>query len=228
MPETQDNASVLLKLRRLWKGTLYVGIVGLYGSLLLWLLIYRGWRPFLLALLLLGLAQLFRHIATDVDRLGWMMDNQPESEAQGSARQYQSRMFLLLFFLIQLCNIAIVMQVYTLTNLNGALVTATGFIAAGLMFRQIRGVNQIIAYERASYGIKDAGPLTTGPRSQRPLTEKKAQAAQKSSPQEMDEKLAVLQKMAAEGLISESAYITVRDRELVKRVMEETPPTNRA
>jgi hypothetical protein len=207
MAEESGTTSLTLKLRRLWKGTLYIGIIGTYAFLLGMFLIYQGWRSALLVLFLIGLGQWFRHIAGDVDRLGWIMREKEPSEEQTEEKRYQTKMHILLVSLIQLLNIAIICQTYAISTWRWALPAAMAILMVEIMFGQIRGVNRRIDYESASYGIKDYGPLTTG--------------ASTLMHKEIDGKLDRLQKMAEGGEISQKAYEKVRDRALIKRIMDE-------
>ena len=68
-----DADKLALRLRRLWTGTLYIGVFAVYTLLLGLLLVFYGWRPALLSLFLIGLIQLFRYVADDVDRIGWLL-----------------------------------------------------------------------------------------------------------------------------------------------------------
>jgi len=196
-----------IKLRRLWKGTLYIGITGVYAFLVGMLLIYQGWRSALLVLFLIGLGQWFRHIANGVDRLGWIMSKQDPAEAQGEEKRYQSKMHILLFSLIQLLNVAIIYQTYAASTWVWASLVTVAILVVELMFGQVRSVNRRTDYESASYGIRDYSPLTTG--------------ASALKHKEIDEKLSKLRKMAENGEISEKAFVRARDRALIERVMNE-------
>ncbi len=207
MAEKTGTTSMTLTLQRLWKGTLYTAIAGSYTFLLGMLLVYRGWRPALLLVFLIGLGQWFRHIASDVDRLGWIMSEKTPSEERKEEKRYQVRMHIMLVSLIQLLNLAIIYQTYALSTWPWAMAVAMAIIIIEVMFGLIRGVNRRIDYESASYGIKDRGPLTTG--------------ASALKQKEIDGKLARLKNMAEMGEISQKAYGKVRDRALIKRVMDE-------
>jgi hypothetical protein len=203
---TEPNTSVMtLKLRRLWKGTLYICITGIYTFLLGMLLIYQGWRPALLVLFLIALGQWFRHIANDVDRLGWIMGQNEQSEIQTGEKRLQARMHVLLICLIQLLNIVITIQVFVISTWMWALMVAAAVLVLEIMFGQVRSVNRRMGYESAN-GIKEQGPLATR---EAPLQDK-----------EIDGKLAELKKLAETGAVSQKAYEKARDRALVKRVMK--------
>ena len=238
--ETAD--SIVLKLRTLWKGTLYIAILALYATLLVMLFLNSGWRAALLGFALLMLAQMFRRISSDVDRLAWVMDSNEVKGEQTRARKYQSRMFWLLYSLVQVCNIAIVYQVYKLFGSRWASYVVAGLILVELIFRVIRSVDRTTDYEVASYGIADSGPLSTGPEHQAalrkpqktvdpqpiPVPEPKrklpVQAASIGKRETSERKLAILKQMAERGEISQTAYEHMRDRERITQVMNNPLP----
>ncbi len=185
-------------------GTLYIGIFALYTLLLGLLLVYSGWRPALLSLFLIGLIQLFRYVADDVDRIGWLLSQEHiEGEKEGII-QHRTKLQYLLLTLMLLLNLALVYQVYLVSSWQHAMVLLIGLILVELMFRQIRATNRQIDYKSPLYGIKHPGPIPTGPASSR-----------------LEEQLATLKQMAESGEISQKAYEKVRDRALIKRVMDE-------
>ncbi|MBV7336747.1 hypothetical protein KFU94_52655 [Chloroflexi bacterium TSY] len=185
-------------------GTLYIGIFAVYTLLLGLLFVYYGWRPALLSVFLIGLMQLFRYVADDVDRISWLLSQEDIEGEREEIIQHRTKLHYLLSTLIQLLNLAIVAQVYLVSNWQQALVLLIGLILVELMFGQIRATNRQIDYRHPIYGIKHPGPITTGPDSLR-----------------LDENLATLKQMAENGEISQKAYEKVRDRELIKRVMGE-------
>ena len=124
---SQAETTAQVKLRRLWKGTLFVGIGGGYVLLVAMLFIYQGWRAALLALFLIGVAQFFRYIANDVDRIGWRMSNEWSDEPIAeSTKRYQSRMLIALVGLAQATNLALIYQAYHLGDLRWMLPTLVG------------------------------------------------------------------------------------------------------
>lgn len=199
------NADKLaLRLRRLWMGTLYIGIFAVYTLLLGLLLVYCGWRPALLSLFLIGLIQLFRYVASDVDRIDWILSNENiEREKEGIIRHRAKLQYLLLTSIL-LLNLAIVYQVYLVSSWQQAIVLLIGLVLVEMMFRQIRATNRQIDYKSPIYGIKHPGPITAGSEASR-----------------LEEKLAKLKQMAERKEISQKAYEKLRDRELIKRVMDE-------
>lgn len=166
MPKEKSTNDIALKLRKLWKGTIYIGITGVYVLLLGMVLVFTGLSPALLTFFLIALVQLFRYIAGDVDRLGWVMDNKEVSGEQEDARTYQSKMLLLLFSIIQISNLAIVYQTYQISTGSWAFLAFIGILAIELMFMKIRKINHEIDYELASYGLKDSSPICQGANAQ--------------------------------------------------------------
>lgn len=199
------NADKLaLRLRRLWMGTLYIGIFAIYMLLLGLLLVYYGWRPALLSLFLIGLIQLFRYVADDVDRIGWLLSQKNIKGDKKWIIQHRTKLQYLLLVLILLLNLAIVYQVYLVSGWRQAIVLLIGLILVEMMFWQIRVTNRQIDYKSPLYGMKHPDPITTGPESSR-----------------LEEKLTKLKQMAERGKITQKAYEKVRDRELIKRIMDE-------
>lgn len=209
MTQSVEN-SAHIKLQRLWKGTLFVGIGGGYVLLVAMLFIYQGWRAALLALFLIGVAQFFRYIANDVDRIGWRMSNESDESVGETTKRYQRRMLLTQAGLFQALNLALIYQAYHLGNLRWMLPTLVGLALIELLYSRIRSVNRRIEFEEASYGFKDRGPLSGGPG-----------AAGASNRATLDRKLDQLRALADEGQISTKAYEKARDRHRVRSVMEE-------
>ena len=205
MPESD----ISFRLRRLWKGAIYVGIAAIYVLLVGMMLLFRGWRTALLALFLIGLAQLFRHIANEVDRLGWVMEKEESTEDHTDAHRYQAKMLIALFTLIQLANVGIIYQVFVVSSWIPAMIVTGAVLLMEIMFKQIRIVNHRIDYGLASYGINDARPILGGV------------GTQQRGVEQVDARLAKLKNMAQAGEISQKAYEKARDRALVERVMEE-------
>ncbi len=216
MAKEQSVSDIALKLRKLWKGTIFIGIGGIYVFLLGMVITYVGLKASLLTFFLIALAQLFRYVAGDVDRLGWVMENKDISGEQEDSRKYQSKMLMLLFGLIQSANLAIVYQVYAVSTTSWALLALFGLLAVELMFRKIRNLNHEINYELASYGLKDNNPISSG--ANRHYVEEVEAPGSKEG---IDKKLAKLKSMVEQGQISQEAYEAVRDRELIQRVMDE-------
>ena len=214
MPKEKSTNDIALKLRKLWKGTIYIGITGVYVLLLGMVLVFTGLRPALLTFFLIALVQLFRYIAGDVDRLGWVMDNKEVSGEQEDTRSYQSKMLLLLFSIIQISNLAIVYQTYQISTGSWAFLAFIGIFAIELMFMKIRKINHEVDYELASYGLKDNGPICHGANAQ-DFNESKFTKEN----EEIDKKLETLKLMVDKGELTQKAYEEVRDQQLIKRIM---------
>ena len=207
---SQAETTAQVRLQRLWKGTLFVGIGGGYVLLVALLFIYQGWRAALLALFLIGVAQFFRYIANDVDRIGWRMSNEWSDEPIAeSTKRYQRRMLMALVGLAQAINLALIYQAYHLGDLRWMLPTLVGLALIELLYSRIRSVNRRIEFEEASYGFKDRGPLSGGP-----------DAVAASNQAALDRKLDRLSALADEGQISRKAYEKARDKHRVRSVME--------
>ena len=199
-----------VRLQRLWKGTLFVGIGGGYVLLVAMLFVYHGWRAALLALFLIGVSQFFRYIAGDVDRIGWRMSNESDESVGETTRRYQRRMLFALAGLIQALNLALVYQAYHLGDLRWMLPTLVGLVLIEVLYSLIRSVNRRVEFEEASYGFKDRGPFTRGP-----------EAMRASNQARLDRKLGELKALADEGLISKQAYEKARDKHRIRSVLDE-------
>ena len=207
----QAETTAQVRLQRLWKGTLFVGIGGGYVLLVAMLFIYQRWRAALLALFLIGVAQFFRYIANDVDRIGWRMSNEWSDEPIAeSTKRYQRRMLVALVGLAQAINLALIYQAYHVGDLRWMLPTLVGLALIELLYSRIRSVNRRIEFEEASYGFKDRGPLSGGP-----------DAVGTSNRAALDRKIDRLRALADEGQISRKAYEKARDKHRVRSVMEE-------
>ena len=208
---TQVESTAQVKLQRLWKGTLFVGIGGGYVLLVAMLFVYHGWRAALLALFLIGVSQFFRYIANDVDRIGWRMSNESSDEAVGeTTKRYQRRMLVALAGLVQALNLALVYQAYHLGDLRWMLPMLSGLVLIEVLYSRIRSVNRRIEFEEASYGFKDRGPLSRGP-----------DAMRASNHARLDRKLEELEALAEEGRISIKAYERARDKHRIRSVMDD-------
>ncbi len=207
---TSPTTTAQVKLQRLWKGTLFVGIGGGYVLLVATLFIYHGWRAALLAVFLIGVSQFFRYIANDVDRIGWRMSNESDEAVAETTKRYQKRMLVALAGLIQALNLALIYQAYRLGDLRWMLPVLVGLVLIEVLFCRIRSVNRRIEFEEASYGFKDRGPLTRGPETMRV-----------SNQARLDRKLEALETLADEGRISRKAYVKARDKHRIRVVLDD-------
>ena len=200
-----------VRLQRLWKGTLLVGAVGAYALLLGLLFVQWGWPAALLALFLVAVAQFFRYIANDVDRIGWDLANRGSPSSERTVR-YQSRLLWLLFGLTQAVHVALVVQAALLGGADRALATLLALALVELLFALVRRANRRTAFEQASFGLEE--PALAGRRTGSSRWDDTQRA-------KLDRQLERLREMAEEGEISERAYKKARDRHLVRSVMEQ-------
>lgn len=207
-----------VRLGRLWKGTLLVGVASGYALLVALMFVHHGWQPALLALLLIVVSQFLRYIAADVDRIGWNLARQRdevgdgEQGADANAARDQRHLFRLLVALAQIVNLALVAQALLVGGVPRAVATLVGLAVVEVLFARIRSVNRRVAFERASYGAQDS-VLMDRPAPGEPWDEARTE--------KLKQKLDRLKRMAEDGEISQKAYAKARDRWLVRRVMEE-------
>lgn len=208
------------RLRRLWKGTLLVGVAGGYVLLVSALLLQHSWQAALLAAFLVVVSQFLRYIASDVDRIGWHLSERKNQEQDAQAAtpaadavRYQARLFRGLIVLAQLVNVALVVQAFALGGVLRALATLLGLAVIEVLFSRIRKVNREVTFEQASYGFSDRPPLHGGPARAGPWDEVANERLQR--------KLETLRQMAEAGEISTEAYRKARDKWLVRRVMQD-------
>ena len=199
------------RLLRLWKGTLLVGVAAAYLLLAALLYLHHGWRAALLAVFLLALAQFLRYIGTDVDRIGWNLE-QGERDADPNAARYQRRLLGLLAALAQLVNLALVAQAMWLGGADRALATLGALALVEALLWQVRKANRRVAFEQASYGFREGAPFP-GPDAAKPWDDAKRAA--------LARKLERLRQLAEEGEISQRAYRRARDKHKVRSVMEQ-------
>lgn len=212
------------RLRRLWKGTLLVGVAGGYALLVALLLVQHGWQAALLAVFFVVVAQVLRYIASDVDRIGWNLSQGQRTEAGApegrsspvpseSAVRYQARLYGGLVTLVQVVNISLVAQAFLLGSWDRALATAFALAVIEILFMQVRKVNRQVTFEQASYGFSDRRLLSDGPSADGPWDE--------AANARLQRKLERLREMADAGEISAKAYRRERDKWLVRSVMQD-------
>ncbi|MCY4095837.1 MAG: hypothetical protein OXG05_12030 [Gammaproteobacteria bacterium] len=218
MSDTERESQYLIKLRRLWKGTLYIGIVAVYIAIVIGSLLLIAWQAGLLVLSLVALSQLFRYVASEVDRIGWLLQTQnldddrtPDDEVQSNRTNKLRRNLLgLLTLLVQLPNLALIIYVYEHV---GLLWSVSSLLLLGLiesMFQEIRRVNRKVAYREASYGFQDRSMLST---SHHDVTRQGRAAT-------LEDRLEQLEALVDEGKISRASYEKARDKYWIRHVME--------
>lgn len=212
MNDTESASPYLTKLRRLWKGTLYIGIAALYIAVVVLTLILIGWQAGLLAVGLVGLSQVFRYIASEVDRIGWVIRSQNDDEQEiGSTIKLRRRLFGLLTLLVQLPSIALVIYIYANIGLNWSVAFLFALIAVELLFQEIRRVNRKVAYREASYGFQDRSLLAASHQSGGPDEGRDAT---------LNDRLDRLEELVDEGKITRKGYEKARDKYWIRHVME--------
>lgn len=211
-----DGDLLLLKLQRLWKGTLYVGAIACWLSLLAGALALGGWQALVAVVCVIGIGQFFRYLANDVDRIGWALSvKTPGGRAEPAAR-YRKRIGRVLFVLLQCTNAALAALAYAYGGWVWAAAAVGVLIVAEFLYARIRAVNRQVQFEQASYGFRDRDPLVDGADLLNPDDYREHPPLPS-----LDEKLATLREMAERGEISQAAYENVRDAKLVERVMGE-------
>jgi hypothetical protein len=214
-PEADE---LLRRLRRLWKGTLYVGVLVCWLLVLAGALVLGGWKALVAAFCVAGIGQFFRYLANDVDRIGWAMSLRAPAGGAEPASRFRKRIGRILFLLLQCTNAALAALAYALGGWAWAAAAAGVLLVAELLYGRIRSVNRQVQFERASYGFRDREPLADGADLLDP-----ADYGERPRAPSLEEKLATLKEMAERGEISQSAYENVRDAKLVARVMGEPP-----
>lgn len=213
MSETVEESNIQLRLRRLWKGLLFLGVACVYASILLLLLYYCGWPDALLAAFLIGLNQLFRFIANSVDQIGWQISNDDPGQTIGaSTRRTQKLTLYLVFLLAQIPHLGLVYLTHTVASTRWALTMVICLLFVEYLYSRIRILNRKVGFLQASYGSSDRSAFHNGPE---PLT--RTETARKL---ELDQKLDRLEAMVEKGEISRTSYEKARDKYRIKGVLE--------
>ncbi len=218
MSDAPSENRYLIKLRRLWKGTLYIGIVALYVAVAVGALLLIGWQAGLLILGLVALSQLFRYVASEVDRIGWLLQTENLDDTQLNPDEHESRrtnklrrnLLGLLALLVQLPNIALVVYVFGSIGMLWSVACFSALVVVELMFQEIRRVNRKVAYREASYGFQDRSLLTPGHHE----INREGQVAS------LEDRLEELEALVDEGKISRASYEKARDKYWIRHVME--------
>ena len=215
MSAAPRDSEIRLRLQRLWKGTLFVGVGGAYVALLAGALILFGWQAALLAVFLVLLGQCFRYIANDIDRLGWAMGQDGPSKVEGSAatRRHQTRLLWILGILVLAPGAALIVQAQYLGGGRVALVVGVTLAFVEALYMAIRRVNRRTAFQEASYGLRDRSLFSRGADNMRALNRTRAERVERQLEQ--------LKAMADDGRISQRAYEKARDKLRVELVMKE-------
>ena len=209
------EATARLRLQRLAKGALLVGIAAVYVLLLSLTLVTFGWQPALLAVFLVATGQCFRHIANEADRIGLTLASEggpkPSDSTGARTRDYQRRMLAFFAALTQLPNAALAVQAFVLAGPPWSATVTGALLAIEALYLAVRRLNRRTAYGQASYGFRDLGPLSGGPAEF--ATARDLRAA------EVERKLEELHGQVQAGRVSERAYKKACDRYRVRAVM---------
>lgn len=212
MSDTESDRPYLTKLRRLWKGTLYIGIAALYIAVVVVTLVLIGWQAGLLAVGLVALSQVFRYIASEVDRIGWVIRGQNNGDPETSSTiKLKRRLFALLTLLVQMPNIALVVYIYTNIELTWSMAFLVALIAVELLFQEIRRINRKVAYREASYGFQDRSLLVAG---------HQAGGTNEAHDATLTDRLDRLEELVDQGKISRKGFEKARDKYWIRHVME--------
>lgn len=204
-----------LRLLRLSKGVLLLGIAAAYLLYLLWMLLYVGWQQALFAAVAVLLVQGLRVVANEVERIGWRLESQSDaSESEKSTGRLQRRLLILVVFVIQVINVVLVVQAYLLTDINWTIGLVGLFVFIELLFMAIRRVNRTISYDTAVYGGQDSIWFGVDSRSKINAMDVRMK--------KLDEKLEMLNKMREEGKISSEAYRRAVDEHRVAEAMKDS------
>ena len=215
MSTVTPDSEIRLRLQRLWKGTLFVGVGGAYVALLAGALILFGWQAALLAVFFVLLGQCFRYIANDIDRLGWSMARDGESKAEDSTatKRDQSRLLWLLAVLVLAPSAALIVQAQFLGGGRVALVVGVTVAFVEALYAAIRRVNRRTAFQEASFGLRDRSLFSRGPDAMRALG--------RTREARVERQLGQLEAMADDGRISRRAYEKACDKLRVELVLKQ-------
>lgn len=210
-----DANHLYVKLRRLLKGALFVGISGIYLSLSAVLFLNHGWRTLLLAMFLVALGQLLRYVLNGVDHVGWLLKTKDVRGDVHQAKRYQSLLMWLLFASIQFLSLGVVLHVYLISIWEVTVAVLSGLIGMELIHGYIHRINRTIEFGPTSYGYSEGTIVPLGPGRSTPedygVTEGR---------QAIDRTLEKLKEMADKGEISKDAYERVRDDQFIRLVMQ--------
>ena len=204
-----------VRLLRLSKGVLLLGIAAAYLLYLLWMLLYVGWQQALFAALALLLVQGLRVVGNEVERIGWRLESQSEKpESEKSTSRLQKQLLALVVLVIQVINVVLVVQAYLLTDVNWTMGLVALFVFIELLFMAIRRINRTVSYDTAVYGGQDSIWFGVDSRSKTNAMDVRMK--------KLDEKLEMLDKMREEGKISSEAYRRAVDEYRVAEAMKDS------
>ena len=210
MAERSIEETTRLRLRRLAKGALLVGITAGYALLLGLTLVLFGWRPALLAVFFVLTGQCFRHIAHEADRMGLGLPDATADAAALRARGYHGHMLRLFMVLTQLPNVGLAVQAFVLAGAGWGAAATGGLLIIEVLYVLVRRLNRRTAYEQASFGFREPGPVRNAVA---------LDAAREAGAAEVERRLEELYVMVEDGRVSYDAYKKACDRYRVRAVM---------
>ena len=214
MADTDQLTDNHVTILRLLKGTFYGLIFAAYVAFIFVVFVYSTWINALLVAALIALAQFLRFIASDVDRIGWMISSESDQSSDEQAtRKSRIQLLVVLIILLHSANIGLLYLSYVLLGQMWALGWLLAVVAIEVMFVKVRSVNRRIRFQYASYGFRDSPILFDSPESVRRRNHAAAVR--------MEERLDKLHQMAESGEISWKAYKKARDNVRVERVLKE-------
>lgn len=209
MDRPSADTAAHVRLHRLAKGALFVGIAAGYVLLVGLTLVLFGWRAALLAAFFVLTGQCFRHIANEADRIGLGLAN--DEGATADTRDYQHRVLRIFTGLTQLPNIALAVQAFVLAGWPWGIPATAALLVVELLHVRVRTLNRRTAFQEASYGFRDRAPLRRGGVN--------ADAARDLRAAEVERRLTELRAMVGDGRVSQRAYEKACDRYRVRAVM---------
>lgn len=201
-------AAARVRLQRLAKGALFVGIAGGYVLLVGLTLVLFGWRAAVLAVFFVLAGQGLRHIASEADRIGLTLAGEG---AAADTRDYQKRMLRIFTGLTQLPNVALAAQAFLLGGWPWGAPATAALLIVELLYVLVRSLNRRTAFREASYGFRDRAPLRGGGVC--------VDAAHDLRAAEVERRLEELCAMVRDGRVSQRAYDKACDRYRVRAVM---------
>lgn len=210
----QDENVYLVRLRRLWKGSLYVCIAVIHVVLVSLAVVFLGWIGGLLTFALVLLSMVFRFVASEVDRIGWALSMQPvEESANGQATAWRRALMFLLALAMHTPIVILIWYVWSNLNATFGIGTLFLFVVAEVLYQEIRRTNRKVAFRQASYGQRDGSLVFGVPASSNRSKEIDDVAA-------IEQKEQKLREMVGENRISPRAFRKAKDRLWVKHVLE--------
>ena len=209
MDSPSADAAAHVRLHRLAKGALFVGIAAGYVLLAGLTLVLFGWRAALLAAFFVLTGQCFRHIANEADRIGLGLASDEDGAAD--TRDYQHRVLRIFTGLTQLPNIALAAQAFVLAGWPWGVSATAALLVVELLYVRVRNLNRRTAFQEASYGFRDRAPLRGGGVN--------VEAARDLRTAEVERRLEELCAMVGDGRVSQRAYEKACDRYRVRAVM---------